>query len=281
MKSPCSFFLPLLTIIIPLYFSGCSTLVKGLKQPIYVDSKPSGAKIIVDNKEAGKTPANIYLKKKGYHNIDLELNGYPRYSMDMKKRIDPWFWGNVACFGGWPICFAGDYFLGPMYRFSQDSILVDFTALHNKTEDNKTTSSPDSPVKTINIAVMDLKSMGVKEHVSLLLAEKLRSELFATGQFSVMNREDMTKVLEEQSFQQSDHCETMECMAEMGKMLGVSNIISGSIGQLGKTYSLTLKMVNIESAKNEKIINLNKKCEEDELIKLIEEATSQFVPNRF
>ena len=117
--------------------------------------------------------------------------------------------------------------------------------------------------------------MGVEGHVSLLLSEKLRSLFFETGKYNVMNREDMTKVLDEQSFQHSDNCDNPECFAEIGKMLGVKKIIAGSVGKLGSTYSITLKQVDIESSKNEKIINLSEKVDEDDLFKLMERAALQ------
>jgi len=124
---------------------------------------------------------------------------------------------------------------------------------------------------------MDLKSMGIGEHVALLLTEKLRSEYFATGVYNVMNREDMTKLMDERSFQRSEECDTPECFAEIGKMLGVQKMIAGSIGKLGSTYSLTLKQIDIESSKNEKIINLSEKCAEDYLFKMIEGAAKQLM----
>jgi predicted RecA/RadA family phage recombinase len=60
----------------------------------------------------------------------------------------------------------------------------------------------------------------------------------------------MEQILVEQGFQQSG-CTTNECMVEVGKLIGVENIVSGSISQVGNIFSISSRIVNIETGEIE------------------------------
>jgi TolB-like protein len=129
-----------------------------------------------------------------------------------------------------------------------------------------------------SVAVIDLKNAGgVPEHFSTLLSEALRAEMFKYDKFDVRNREDVKSVLEEQAFQQSGACDDNACFVRIGKVLGVEKIITGSIGKLGNTYSMTIKQIDIETSANDKIISNRKQCSEDDLFIMIENAVKELV----
>ena len=56
----------------------------------------------------------------------------------------------------------------------------------------------------------------------------------------------MEEILKEQAFQQTG-CVSSECAVEVGKMLGVQNIITGSISKVGTIYSVEARAVSVES----------------------------------
>jgi TolB-like protein len=114
------------------------------------------------------------------------------------------------------------------------------------------TTAAAAPRDKEPIAVMDLKAEEVSQTVANILSNKLRTELFNSGKYNVLNREDMKAILGEQEFQMSGMCDDMKCMAKIGGALGVVYMVTGSIGKLGETYNLSLKMVDIE-----KIVNVN------------------------
>ena len=69
--------IPLVLFIISVFlFQNCATIISGTSQKIPVTSNPSGAKIIVDEKEIGYAPLNFKLKKKRNHIIRIEKEGY-------------------------------------------------------------------------------------------------------------------------------------------------------------------------------------------------------------
>jgi hypothetical protein len=60
----------------------------------------------------------------------------------------------------------------------------------------------------------------------------------------------MQEVLKEQGFQQSG-CTTDECMVEIGRLIGVEKIIGGSISKVGNIYSVSSRIVNVETGEIE------------------------------
>ncbi|MFC1585365.1 PEGA domain-containing protein [Fibrobacterota bacterium] len=269
----------MLPLIISLWslglLAGCATIMHGRTQEVRFTSEPEGARIIIDEKEVGTTPEKIKLKRDKSYAVRLEKDNYEPHNTIIKRKISKWFWGNALCLGGWPICFFVDFFNGAINELEQDSVCVDLALKGEGAGPGGTYVKKTASAR--NVAIMDLKAMGIGDHVSSLLSEKLRSELFSSGAFTVMNREDMAKLMDERSFQRSEDCDTPECFAEIGRMLGVEKIISGSIGKLGSTYSLTIKQIDIETSKNDRIINLSEKCDEDDLFKMIEKVSRDLI----
>jgi TolB-like protein len=58
----------------------------------------------------------------------------------------------------------------------------------------------------------------------------------------------MDDILKEQGFQQSG-CTSSECVVEVGNMLGVQQMVGGSIGKVGNIYTVSARIIDIESGK--------------------------------
>jgi hypothetical protein len=56
----------------------------------------------------------------------------------------------------------------------------------------------------------------------------------------------MEEVLQEQGFQQTG-CTSEECAVEVGQLLGVQNMIGGSIGRVGETFTIDVRMISVQS----------------------------------
>lgn len=105
-------------------------------------------------------------------------------------------------------------------------------------------------VKKPTVAVMSFKgSAGVTQDESDLLTDRLRVELFNTGTVDVMERDQMQAILREQGFQKSGACTDEGCMVEMGEILGVQKLITGSIGKIGSMYLVNARIIDITTAK--------------------------------
>ena len=83
------------------------------------------------------------------------------------------------------------------------------------------------------VAVLDFKGLGLDKQETAILSDRLRAELVGMGVFQVVERGRMQEILEEQGLQQNAVCNTDECAVEMGRMIGVQQIVAGSIGGWG------------------------------------------------
>jgi TolB-like protein len=99
------------------------------------------------------------------------------------------------------------------------------------------------------IAVLDFVAKGMDEMAITALSDRLRTELYHTGSFTVLERGQMDAVLKEQGFQQSGACTDAACMVEVGQILGVDKMIAGSLGKLGTLYTINLRLIDVGSGK--------------------------------
>jgi hypothetical protein len=113
----------------------------------------------------------------------------------------------------------------------------------------KDTAKAAAPANT-NVSVLPIVASGADNGIMTVLADEFRKSLSETGKFSVMSRELMKQVLEEQAFQLSDVCDEASCMAKTGKIMGVSKIVAVSISAVAKnSYAASVKLVDVETGK--------------------------------
>lgn len=119
------------------------------------------------------------------------------------------------------------------------------------------------------VAVLDFEGRGISQMEAQTLTDRLSSELSNTNAVILVERSQMNEILEEQGFQQSG-CTNVECAAEVGALLGVQFMISGSIGKIGNSYTIDSKMFSVETGATEKSVSSTYKGEIDGLITEIE-----------
>ncbi len=96
------------------------------------------------------------------------------------------------------------------------------------------------------IAVLDFKPSGVSASEASFITEFFRNALVSAKAFRLIDKSNMDRILAEQGFQQSG-CTTQECAVQMGKMLNVQGMISGTFGLLFGEYVLTINLVKVET----------------------------------
>ena len=99
---------------------------------------------------------------------------------------------------------------------------------------------------TRTLAVLDFEPRGINSLEAATLTDRFTSEIGKTETMTLVDRTMVEEILKEQGFQQSG-CTTDECAVEVGALLGVQFMISGSIGKLGDTYTIDAKMVSVET----------------------------------
>lgn len=116
-----------------------------------------------------------------------------------------------------------------------------------------------------HIAVLELEGVGIVPAECQILTNKLRTELVKLNTHAVLDRGTMDTILKEQGIQQSG-CVASECAVEIGQLLGMSHIVSGSIGKLGSIYYVELKMINVETSKIENAVDTHIKGNIEDLL---------------
>jgi TolB-like protein len=116
-----------------------------------------------------------------------------------------------------------------------------------------------------NIALSDLSAQGVDASASAIISDRLRNELFNTGLFTVIERGQMQEILKEQGFQQSG-CTSDQCAIEVGQILNVKYIVVGSVGLLGRIYTLSTRVIDVASGKVIATATVDCRCEIEDLL---------------
>ena len=121
-------------LLLPLLFTGCSSIVDGRDQHVKINSHPTGATFSIYDKEGkvvttNTTPANLVLNRRhGYFNGEdykmiFEAPGYYPYEVHVKSTVDGWYFGNII-FGGLIGLIIVDPATGAMYTLKPDTLDV-------------------------------------------------------------------------------------------------------------------------------------------------------------
>jgi hypothetical protein len=119
------------------------------------------------------------------------------------------------------------------------------------------------------VAILDFEGRGINQMEAATLTDRLMSEMVSTDAVIMVERNQMAEILEEQGLQQAG-CTSGECAAEVGALLGVQNMVSGSFGKLGTTYTIDAKMFSVESGATIRSSSKTYKGEVDGLLPIIQ-----------
>jgi hypothetical protein len=102
----------------------------------------------------------------------------------------------------------------------------------------------------------------------------LRGQLVNTGAFVVLERTKMEYILQEQGFQQTG-CTITECAVQAGRMLNANKMVAGSIGKIGKTYTIDLSLLDVGTGRIERSFNRDYRDKIDGLLQILEEIAQE------
>lgn len=103
-------------------------------------------------------------------------------------------------------------------------------------------------VATVHVAVLDLTtSSNISAEETRTISDRLESELALTKSVVLLERRRMQEILQEQGFQQSGACDAANCQVQVGQLLGVDQVVAGSVGKVGSVYSLNVKLIDVQS----------------------------------
>ena len=99
---------------------GCATIMHGSSQDLAIQSNPSGATVAVNGVRNAQTPATLTLPRKSIQSLEITLDGYRPFQMQLQRGTSGWVWGNIV-FGGL-IGLVVDASTGGMYKLTPEQI---------------------------------------------------------------------------------------------------------------------------------------------------------------
>lgn len=113
-------------------------------------------------------------------------------------------------------------------------------------------------------AVLTFEGSGITIQEAQVLTQKLESELIQTKALIMVEKNQMSEIMEEQGLQDSS-CTSQECAAKIGNILGVQKMVTASFGKIEDTYTIEARLFTVESGETEKIVSKTYKGEGDSL----------------
>lgn len=106
-----------------------------------------------------------------------------------------------------------------------------------------------SKVKRHKVVVADLQAQsGVAPETAALVTDQLVSQLGKVTELQVISSRDVTALLGLERQRQLLGCTESGCLAELAGALGADDVVSGSVGRLGRSLLLTVTRVETRSA---------------------------------
>ena len=97
------------------------------------------------------------------------------------------------------------------------------------------------------LAVLDLNvQKGLDQTWTNTMTQAVVAGIISANKFQVIDRANRDKLLSEQALQCSDMTDN-QCRVQMGKMLGVGRLVTGSITKVGDEYIVNLQMIRVQT----------------------------------
>ncbi len=115
------------------------------------------------------------------------------------------------------------------------------------------------------IAVLDIEAQGVLTHEANMITDRLVLELVNCGKYSVLERSELSSILEEHKLQLSG-ITSNEFLVKVGEIANVQKMVGGQVGKVGGIFSLNARIINIETAEIENIASYDTKQAIDDVL---------------
>ena len=95
------------------------------------------------------------------------------------------------------------------------------------------------------LAIMNFDSSGITEDVYNILYNKLWNDIDSIGVFIMLEQHQVYDVLEKYNYDRPE-CATRACAIEMGRLVGVKNVITGSFVSSGDSSSVQAELIMVK-----------------------------------
>jgi TolB-like protein len=101
-----------------------------------------------------------------------------------------------------------------------------------------------SAAPLVNVAFMGVDPVEVSESAASGISESLLNELINTNRFTMVERDRISDLLEEQGLSLSG-CTTTECYVKVGQLTGAEKVLVGNLSQVERSYILNVRIVDV------------------------------------
>jgi TolB-like protein len=127
------------------------------------------------------------------------------------------------------------------------------------------------------IVVAPLRAIEAAGSASQIISEQIRAFVGRSGKYTLVSPEEMNALDAELERQLSGGCDEASCVAQLGGALGAEFLLTGSLGLIGKTYVLNLKLIDIETASAKANAKPIMASSLDEIVRRVDEATADLL----
>ena len=136
------------------------------------------------------------------------------------------------------------------------------------------------------VGILDLEAEGISISEAKILSDELRFEITRLTKsdeylnagypkYNIVERSEMSKILSEFELSQ---CVSDSCAIEFGRMLSADRMIFGLVGKIGGTHTFSIRMIDVETAKNIYIARKHYRGPVDELLTIVvKEVTKELI----
>ncbi|MBT3755310.1 MAG: hypothetical protein HOK80_10095 [Candidatus Cloacimonetes bacterium] len=98
----------------------------------------------------------------------------------------------------------------------------------------------------VKLTVVNFQAKGISSNDASILTDRFSNILVKLDSIKVYERENLNQIILEQGFQQTGFISD-DSIIELGKLVGVEQIVSGSASFIGKTYTVTAKIIDVKT----------------------------------
>ncbi len=104
------------------------------------------------------------------------------------------------------------------------------------------------------LGMMDLTLVGVTIDEGILVNEQLLTEITKAERYQVIERARRNEMLKEMGFSQSGLVDD-KYLLQAGKYLSAQKMVGGSVGRIGKTWAINVRVLDVATGRVERVAN--------------------------
>jgi hypothetical protein len=137
-------------------------------------------------------------------------------------------------------------------------------------------------VISTRIAVYDFAPSGaIKPRTAMIVSEAVLAEIRKLDAVSAVGLKEIMEMLAFEQKKQFVGCDAVSCLVELAGALGVDELVTGTVGELGESHILTIKRMDLNTAETKKAISKTlKKGNGEEFLAVVGAVVKELFPEK-